>query len=816
MAGVEQTEPVEGNQPWAAKPAAPAELPQVGAEPAAAAEAEVQPPPPAFSSFVLGGFECSTHRRPSGRRIDIIDATAHDRLARQDYERLRASGLGGARDGLRWHLIETAPGHYDFRSAQLQVEAARGSGLTVIWDLLHYGVPDHVDVFAPDFPQTFAAFAHAATTWLRAHTQGELWLCPVNEISFFAWGGGDVGYLPPFARGRGPTLKANLVRAAIAAMDAARAVDPAVRFVHAEPLIQVTPHPERPDEAHHARIVHDSQYEALDMLMGRVRPELGGAPHYVDVVGVNYYPYNQWRHHGDHGQREVLPLGHPDARPLASLLGEVYARFGRPLLIAETGTEDEARAPWFEEVATQALRAARAGVPVLGVCLYPVVNHPGWDDDRHCHNGLWDYPDELGHRAAYGPLADAVTRVLRAAARAEGEPAEEVAPTPPDARTALDSARARFRQALETIEAEADARGADGAFPAASFAALRDAGLLTVTLPPPDGGDGLAGPGLLELLRSVGRASLSVGRVYEGHLNALELIARYGTPEQRTQAAQDAGHGELFGVWNTEEAPGVALVSRPDGGWTLSGAKAFTSGAGFVGRALVPAELPGGQGRTMVLLRGPVPPERFDPAFWTPLGMRATLSLRADLTGLPVEPGDLIGPPGAYYAQPEFGGGALRFLAVQLGGADALLEAGCSALRQIGRAGDDVQRLRFAELAAGLEAAWQTVLQGGRLLAQSRLAHLQREPSQGSEATLAYIHLARMVTEDACLRCAEGIERAVGARGLLQPGITRRLLDLRMYLRQPAPDAARLALGRHVLEGPGWPDAGWSLTGDTL
>ena len=45
------------------------------------------------------------------------------------------------------------------------------------------------------------------------------------------------------------------------------------------------------------------------------------------------------------------------------------------------------------------------GVPVEGICLYPIVNHPGWDDDRHCHNGLFDYADERGGRAVYLPMA---------------------------------------------------------------------------------------------------------------------------------------------------------------------------------------------------------------------------------------------------------------------------------------------------------------------------------------------------------------------------------------------------------------------------
>lgn len=52
------------------------------------------------------------------------------------------------------------------------------------------------------------------------------------------------------------------------------------------------------------------------------------------------------------------------------------------------------------------MQAANAlGVSLEGVCLYPIVDHPGWDDDRHCPNGLWGYPDDEGRRPIYEPLA---------------------------------------------------------------------------------------------------------------------------------------------------------------------------------------------------------------------------------------------------------------------------------------------------------------------------------------------------------------------------------------------------------------------------
>src|SRR5205085_231586 len=46
-----------------------------------------------FPSFFMGGFECSTHRLPSGRRLDVLGATAHDRFALQDYKRLADIGM---------------------------------------------------------------------------------------------------------------------------------------------------------------------------------------------------------------------------------------------------------------------------------------------------------------------------------------------------------------------------------------------------------------------------------------------------------------------------------------------------------------------------------------------------------------------------------------------------------------------------------------------------------------------------------------------------------------------------------------------------
>src|SRR5918912_1568338 len=137
-------------------------------QPALARAAHFQEP--LFPSFFLGGFECSAHRNTSGRRLDLIAATGHDRFARSDYVRLQVHGIRAARDGIRWHLVERAPGRYDFSADLPLIRAAQETGTQVIWDLCHYGWPDDLDVLSPEFLRRFAGLARAFTRLLAEET----------------------------------------------------------------------------------------------------------------------------------------------------------------------------------------------------------------------------------------------------------------------------------------------------------------------------------------------------------------------------------------------------------------------------------------------------------------------------------------------------------------------------------------------------------------------------------------------------------------------------------------------------------------------
>ena len=353
----------------------------------------------AFQSFFMGGFECATHRRRDGSQIDVLSSTGHALQAAHDYQLLAQAGVRTVRDGLRWHLIEAGtPGVYDWSSFLPMMHAARDTQTQVIWDLCHWGVPAGLDIFTAEFVSRFAAFAAAAArVILRANPAQVPFYCAINEISFWAWVGGDVEAFSPHQQGRGPELKRQLVRASLAAMRAVRAVDPRARFVQAEPIIDIVPDREEalksPEIIDKVRKHTAAQFEAWDMLLGFQDVDLGGQLDALDYIGVNYYWNNQWIHCGDR-----KPPGHPDHKPLNRMLVELYERYHRPILITETGAESDAAVGWLAYICGEVRQAIRQGADITGICLYPIMDYPGWDDDRHCHCGLIEIDEDWDQR----------------------------------------------------------------------------------------------------------------------------------------------------------------------------------------------------------------------------------------------------------------------------------------------------------------------------------------------------------------------------------------------------------------------------------
>jgi beta-glucosidase/6-phospho-beta-glucosidase/beta-galactosidase len=336
----------------------------------------------------MGGFESSCHINRYGTRVDMIAVTQHDRQAGQDYKLLREMGMTTVRDAIRWHLIDSG-GRYDFSSFTPMLQAAQEQDMQVIWDLCHYGWPDDLDVLSAAFIERFARFATAVARVIADSSDAVPFYTPINEINFLPWAIGR-GFIYPFVRGRDGEFKRQFVRAAIAAVDAVRSVDPRARIVFGDPVVHVVAPRNRPELREEAARYREAQFEAWDMLSGRQHTDLGGRPDYLDIVAVNYYYSNQWEHCYERMRWEDSPRD-PRFVPFASLLEETYNRYHRPLFVGETSFYGEWRAPWIRDVAAEVQSARCAGVPVEGICLYPVIDRPDWEDYNHWHRcGLWD------------------------------------------------------------------------------------------------------------------------------------------------------------------------------------------------------------------------------------------------------------------------------------------------------------------------------------------------------------------------------------------------------------------------------------------
>ena len=381
---------------------------------------------PLFDSFFFAGFEGTMAINRHGDWIDQIAATEHDRHADDDYRRLREVGLLGARDSIRWPLVDQR-GRCHFSSAKPLLEASRRHGIAVIWDLFHYGYPPDLDPLSEEFVKRFAGYCYEAARFVRAHQDGTCYFTPVNEPSFLAWAGGEVARFAPHRHGIGPALKVALARAAIAGINAIRAAIPDARIVNVDPLCHVvTPRDRNHAFADAADFNRRAVFESWDILCGRLYPELGGSREHLDIVGVNYYWTNQWE-----VGREEKPLGLDDPRrvPLATLLRRVWKRYGGDLLLTETAHSEDMRPIWLNLVAEQCEQLLDEGVPLRGACLYPILGMPEWHDPATwTRMGLWDLQPSNGalERRIYEPALHA----LRLAQRLDRKFAEFRMPCP--------------------------------------------------------------------------------------------------------------------------------------------------------------------------------------------------------------------------------------------------------------------------------------------------------------------------------------------------------------------------------------------------
>ncbi len=318
---------------------------------------------------------------------------------------------------------------------------------------------------------------------------------------------------------------------------------------------------------------------------------------------------------------------------------------------------------------------------------------------------------------------------------------------------------------------------------ARSVGRLREAGWLT--------DDGTVDADLsAERLQRVGAVNLSVGRLWEGHMNALYLARVHGDERSRERIAELVNDGAFLGVWG---ADGDTPVVPAPNGISLTGSKNYASGLGTVTHAVVSVSS-GPQVRLgLVDVRDM---SRADPSCWRMQGMRATASGRYDFDGIAM--GDILwlGGPGDYLKEPHFVGGVWRIAALQIGGAVGLLDSAATILRANGRLEAPAQMGRLSACAIRAFGASALTTQAAR----AGLPGAHHAPSEVAAIAAA----ARLLTEEVALDAIRTVEQCLGLAHFEDGSATgRKARDLAVYLRQAARDAYQTRVGEACFEREG-------------
>lgn len=260
------------------------------------------------------------------------------------------------------------------------------------------------------------------------------------------------------------------------------------------------------------------------------------------------------------------------------------------------------------------------------------------------------------------------------------------------------TAETELRRAVSLIAAGAQELDRSPRFPREAFDLLRKAGALSFTAP----ADGVPPSRSLEwaAVRAVAAADASVGRIFDGHLNAVERIAFAAPEEIRDSELSAVRDGRrLLGVWGADPGPGEgspAVVHAAGEGLVLDGVKTFCSGATGIDGALVTARTdpPGPPALVLVDLDRSV---QIDREWFRASGLRASESARVIFDSTPIRA--VLGEPGELGRDPWFSGDAIRTAASWAGMADAAAAAALGELRER-RSQEELAQLAAARISA--------------------------------------------------------------------------------------------------------------------
>ncbi|MFB6402494.1 acyl-CoA dehydrogenase [Pseudomonas putida] len=286
------------------------------------------------------------------------------------------------------------------------------------------------------------------------------------------------------------------------------------------------------------------------------------------------------------------------------------------------------------------------------------------------------------------------------------------------------------------------------------------------------------------VLARVAGYDLSLAKLYEGHTDALAILAECG-------AAQHAFNG-IWGVWAAEPPDARAYIVERDGERVrLQGRKAWCSGALQVDRALLTAwedDQP-----QLVAIELPHPSQRILAEHWQAVGMAATRSVVIEFDD---SPGLAIGSPGQYLSRPGFWQGGAGIAACWYGAAEALA----------GYLHEQCRKPRRDPHADAHLGAVDAALYGARAALRECATWIDLHPQDDASFE---VRRTRAQVKQAVEQVIQHAGRALGATPFCCSSHFARLsADLPVYIRQSHAERDLAELGRQLT---GLPAGAWQL-----
>ena len=281
-------------------------------------------------------------------------------------------------------------------------------------------------------------------------------------------------------------------------------------------------------------------------------------------------------------------------------------------------------------------------------------------------------------------------------------------------------------------------------------------------------------------LAAVGAIDLSLAKIYEGHTDALAILA---------ELSGEKSEG-IWAVW-AAEPPNARVVFRGDeSGGTLTGLKSWCSGAAVVDYAVMSAWNETGE---PILVRLAMIQDRLavDSSEWKAVGMSASTSVSVDCNGVHATP---IGHPGDYVARPGFWQGGAGIAAVWYGAAVAIATTLAAS-----------EKIPSDPHAAAHLGAIDHSLGATRALLLATAAWIDANPT--ADAAVPALRL-RAAVEATAHEILLRTGRALGPAPLCQNAEhAQRCADLPVFLRQNHAEHDLAALGRKAAHDP----AAWTI-----